>query len=107
NRPGMLWAKVVTSPYARAEIVSIDLSAASAMRGVKATWKDTELKEVKYAGQIVAAIAAETEEIAVEAAQNVKVEYKGLEQPIRTFPRTKLRSGREAKWTKPLAKRMR
>ena len=30
NRPGMLWAKVVTSPYARAKVVSVDLSAASA-----------------------------------------------------------------------------
>ena len=29
NRPGMLWAKVVTSPYARAKVVSVDLSAAS------------------------------------------------------------------------------
>src|SRR5207249_11486542 len=26
NRPGMLWAKVVTSPYARAEVVSVDRS---------------------------------------------------------------------------------
>ena len=30
NRPGMLWAKLVTSPHPRAEVVSIDTSAATA-----------------------------------------------------------------------------
>src|SRR2546423_869324 len=78
NRPGMLWAKLVTSPYARADVVSVDLSAAQAMPGVKVAWKDDNLigKEVQYAGQIVAAVAAITEEIAKEAAGKVKVEYK-------------------------------
>src|SRR3989442_9166847 len=38
NRPGMLWAKVVMSPYAKAEIVSIDTSAAAALPGVQAVW---------------------------------------------------------------------
>ena len=28
NRPGMLWAKVVTSPYAKADFEDIDTSAA-------------------------------------------------------------------------------
>src|SRR5437867_13119397 len=60
NRPGMLWAKVVMSPYAHAQIESIDLAAASAMPRVKGAWKDEDLigKEVQYAGQIVAAVAA-------------------------------------------------
>ncbi|HXI51443.1 MAG TPA: molybdopterin cofactor-binding domain-containing protein, partial [Candidatus Saccharimonadales bacterium] len=85
NRPGMLWAKLVTSPYARADVLSIDLSAAAALPGVKATWKDegNEGKDVKYAGQILAAVAAETEEIAVEAARLVKIEYKPGEHIIR------------------------
>ena len=38
NRPGMLWAKLVTSPHPKAEIAGIDLSAAAALPGVKATW---------------------------------------------------------------------
>src|SRR5436190_11058962 len=68
NRPGMLWAKVVTSPYAKAVLVSVDLSAAQAMPGVQVVWKDDSLigKEengIQYAGQIVAAVAAVTEEI--------------------------------------------
>src|SRR3989442_15306248 len=65
NRPGMLYAKVVWSPHARATLVDVDLSAAAATPGVKTTWKDDDLigKEVQYVGQIVAAVAAETEEI--------------------------------------------
>jgi len=82
NRPGMLWAKVLTSPHPRAEIVSIDVSAAAAMPGVKVAWRDEELKDVQYIGQIVAAVAAETEEIAQEALSRIKVEYKPLPHQI-------------------------
>ena len=35
NRPGMLFGKVLRSPYAHAKIVSIDTSAAESMPGVK------------------------------------------------------------------------
>src|SRR5438445_496219 len=81
NRPGMLWAKVVTSPYAHAEVTGIDTSAAEALPGVKGVWRDTE-KEVRYAGEIVAAVAAVTEEIAEEAARLVKVQYKPLDHQV-------------------------
>ncbi len=75
NRPGMLWAKVVTSPHAKADFEEIDTSAAEQLPGVKAVWKETETKSASYYGQIVAAVAAETEEIATEAARLVKVKY--------------------------------
>ena len=70
----MLWARVVTSPHPRAEVVSIDGSAAEKLPGVKAVWKDEAAigKEVQYVGQIVAAVAATTEEIATEAATSSK-----------------------------------
>ena len=85
NRPGLLYAKLVWSPYARAEVVSVDTGPAAALPGVKAVWKDDALigKEVNFAGQILAAVAAQTEEIAIEAAQRVKVEYKPLEHQVR------------------------
>jgi xanthine dehydrogenase YagR molybdenum-binding subunit len=91
NRPGMLWAKLVVSPHARAEVISIDTSAADKMPGVKATWKDENLigkdnngnGKILYAGQIVAAVAAETEEAAAEAIHYVKVEYKPEEHQVR------------------------
>ena len=81
NRPGMLWARAVTSPYAHAEVTSIDTRAAEALPGVKGVWRDTE-KEVRYAGEIVAAVAAETEEIAQEAATRVRVQYKPLPHQV-------------------------
>jgi len=85
NRPNMLWAKVLGSPHAHAEVVSIDTSAAEKMPGVKAAWKDDSLigKEVLYAGQILAAVAAESEEAATEAIHHVKVEYKVADHDIR------------------------
>jgi xanthine dehydrogenase YagR molybdenum-binding subunit len=91
NRPEMLWAKLVWSPHAKAELLSIDTSAAEKLPGVKAAWKDENLMgkdesgngKIQYAGQIVAAIAAETEEIAAEAVHLVKVEYAVQEAQVR------------------------
>ncbi|MEK7683785.1 MAG: xanthine dehydrogenase family protein molybdopterin-binding subunit [Verrucomicrobiota bacterium] len=82
NRPGMLWAKVLTSPHARAELVAIDVSAAAALVGEKGVWRDGEIKEVQYAGQIVAAVAAATEELAQEAIGLIKVTYKPLPHQV-------------------------
>ncbi|MBI2926322.1 MAG: xanthine dehydrogenase family protein molybdopterin-binding subunit [Verrucomicrobia bacterium] len=85
SRPGLLYAKLVWSPHARATIGDIDLSAAQAMPGVKAAWRDEDLigKEAQFVGQIVAAVAAETEEIATEAAHNIKVQWKPLPHQVR------------------------
>lgn len=82
NRPGMLWAQVVTSPHALAEVESVDMSAAKAAKGVKGVWTDPDLEKVQYIGQIVAAVAAETEEIAEEAVRLVKVKYKPLKHQV-------------------------
>ena len=73
--PGMLHAAVLRSPHPHARIVSIDISAAAAMRGVKAviTGADTAAqkmgllqarslsacdRQVRYVGDEVAAVAA-------------------------------------------------
>src|SRR6185295_6476180 len=84
NRPGMLWARILGSPHARAKVTSIDLSAAEALPGVKATWKDDDIvgRELQYVGAIVCAVAAETEEIAAEAVGKIKVEYEVLEHQV-------------------------
>src|SRR5262245_14286138 len=80
----MLWAKVLVSPHAHAKLVSIDVSAAAAAPKVKAAWRDDNLigQEVQYAGQIVAAVAAETEEAATEALSKIKVEYEVLPHQV-------------------------
>ena len=79
NRPNMLHGKMVFSPYAHAKVVSIDTSAAEKMPGVKAVDIITEPgKEVFWAGHEVAAVAAETEEQARDAARRIQVRYEKL-----------------------------
>src|SRR5215470_16722829 len=79
NRPGMLFGKVVRSPYAHAKIVSIDLSVAEKMPGVKAVKITLEPgKEVQWAGDGVVTVVAETEGQAEDAARAVKVQYEKL-----------------------------
>lgn len=83
TRPGMLYGRIVRSPYPHARIVSIDLSAAQRAPGVKAAiaWRepaDAKRNVVMYQGDEVAAIAADTEEHAVDAARLVKVQYEQM-----------------------------
>jgi CO/xanthine dehydrogenase Mo-binding subunit len=74
---GMLYGKILRSPHARAEIISMDLSPAKSLPGVKAT---IQLKKggVKYVGEQVAAVAAVDERTAEEALKLIKVAYKPL-----------------------------
>ena len=92
--PRMLYAKCVKSPYAHAKIVSIDISAAKALKGVHDVitgdyytkrgglyLEDKNflaVNTVKFCGEPVVAIAAETPEIAEAACDLVKVEYEPL-----------------------------
>jgi len=79
NRSGMLFGKMVLSPYAHARIVSVDTSAAEKMPGVKAVQIMMEPgKEILWAGQEIAAVAAETEEQAGDAARAIRVKYDKL-----------------------------
>ena len=70
---GLIYAKMVRSPHASAEILSIDLSRAKALPGVLFT--ETFERPIRYAGQEVAGIAAESEEILDDAMQLVEIEY--------------------------------
>lgn len=106
--PGMLHGRIVRSPYPFARLARIDTRAARALPGVVAvlTAQDVPRNElrmelpgrmaeatagavlatqpvlaadrVRFQGEPVAAIAAETEEIAAEAADLVEVEYEEL-----------------------------
>src|SRR5262245_37043294 len=79
NRPGMLFGKVVRSPYAHAKIVSIDTSVAEKMPGVKAVKIIQEPgKEIQWAGDGIVTVVAETEGQAEDAARAVKVQYEKL-----------------------------
>ncbi|UCC39871.1 MAG: xanthine dehydrogenase family protein molybdopterin-binding subunit [Candidatus Aminicenantes bacterium] len=74
---GMLHGKILRSPHACAELVSIDLSKAQSLPGVKAVLQLKKGK-VTYAGEQVAAVAAVDEKIAEEALKLINVEYKLL-----------------------------
>ncbi len=77
--PEMLYGKMVLSPYAHAKIVRIDTSEAEAMPGVRAVQLMKEPgQEVLWAGQEVLALAAETEDQALDAARRVKIQYEPL-----------------------------
>lgn len=93
--PGMLYAKIKRAGIASARIKSIDTSAAEAMPGVMAVLTGREIpvnsfgpsfqdqplladELVFHAGDGVAAVAAVTEQIAVEALEKIKVEYEPL-----------------------------
>jgi xanthine dehydrogenase YagR molybdenum-binding subunit len=77
ERPeGLLFSAVLYSPYANAKVVSIDTSAAEKMPGVKAIHQIAKAGEpLRFQGQDIAVVAAETEEKARDAARAIKVEY--------------------------------
>lgn len=74
---GMLIGKILRSPHAKAEIISLDLSKAKNLPGVKAVISLHEGK-VNYAGDQVAAAAAVDEKTAEKALGLIEVEYKLL-----------------------------
>ena len=93
--PGTLWAKVVRSPYPHALIKSIDVSKALKVPGVHGALTAKDFKGVlvgptfrdmpvladgkaRYIGEKVAAVVADTEDIADEAAALIEVEYEEL-----------------------------
>ncbi len=102
---GALESVLVRSPYAHARITSIDVSAARAMPGVQAVYKAADLpfggqhlpiliphpnltygrtqlclasEVVRYAGEAVAFVVAETRALAEDAAEAVQIEYETL-----------------------------
>jgi xanthine dehydrogenase YagR molybdenum-binding subunit len=79
KRPGMLFGKMVRSPYAHAKVVSIDISAAEKMPGVEAIEiVQKQGSTVHWAGDEVVAVAAVDEATAEDAARAIKVKYQKL-----------------------------
>jgi CO/xanthine dehydrogenase Mo-binding subunit len=73
----MLIGKILRSPYAKAEVLSVDFSGAKNLGGVKAALQVNQGK-ILYAGQQVAAVAAVDDKTAARALELIKVEYKPL-----------------------------
>ena len=111
--PGMLYGRVVRAPHAHARVLRIDLTAARRIAGVRAAVAATDEEVVEgsnkaaagaeeknrtdvggakaakrevvvlFAGQPVAAVAADTPEIAEDAVRAVRVEYEVLPHVVR------------------------
>jgi len=91
---GMLYADIKKSPYPHAKILKINISKAKKLSGVKViiTGKDVPnrvglyiedktflaIDKVRFIGEPVAAVAAESEEIAEEAVSLIEVDYEEL-----------------------------
>ncbi len=86
--PGMLWAKAMRSPHPHARIRRIDIRAAQALPGVHAVmtaenapdidWYDRSKlfdRTLRFVGDEVAVVAADSETIANEALALIDVEY--------------------------------
>ncbi|MGZ8479894.1 MAG: molybdopterin cofactor-binding domain-containing protein, partial [Candidatus Binatia bacterium] len=90
--PGMLWGKLLRSPIASGKIKRIDTSKAEKLKGVRAIITGADCSglkigrrlydmpiladgEVRFIGEKVAAVAADSEDIAEEAVNLIEVEY--------------------------------
>ena len=92
--PGQLYAAVARSPYPHARILQINTQEAAALSGVRAVITGADCptlfgsfiadqpivarEKVRYQGEPLAAVAADTQEIAREAARLIQVEYEQL-----------------------------
>jgi xanthine dehydrogenase YagR molybdenum-binding subunit len=76
NLPGMLHAVMLRCPRAHAVLTHLDTAAAEKMPGVKAVFAVAKVgQEMYYAGEEVFALAADTEEHALDAVRAVVVKY--------------------------------
>jgi xanthine dehydrogenase YagR molybdenum-binding subunit len=74
--PGMLYARILRCPLAAATVTSLDLSTARRMPGVRAVLALAEPGEkTRFAGQEIAAVAAETADQADDALAAIVVAY--------------------------------
>jgi len=89
--PGMLYAKILRSPYPHAKVVNIDVERAKALPGVKAVLTFKEVPSyrwhadmpiltdtARFEGDDIAVVAAVDEERAGEAIDLIKVDYEIL-----------------------------
>src|SRR5262245_29923330 len=91
KRPGMLYGHVLRSPHAHARIINIDISEAMRLPGVHAVLTHRDVPAVpidadllplddivRFVGDEVAMVAAESETLAEDALRLIRVEYEVL-----------------------------
>ncbi|MGH9631333.1 MAG: xanthine dehydrogenase family protein molybdopterin-binding subunit, partial [Bryobacteraceae bacterium] len=84
NPKGLLHGVLLTSPHAHARVKSVDTTEAKKLKGVTAIRVIAGPgTEIQWAGAEVAAVAAESETIARDAARLIKVDYEVLPHVVR------------------------
>ena len=80
NRPGMLYGRIIRSEIAHANVVGVDLSkAGSNARRQRQFIQIVEVgRKIRYQGQEIAAVAAETDDIAKDAIRRIRVDLEEL-----------------------------
>lgn len=102
NTKGTLYAKLLTSPYARAKVKSLDVSAAKSSPGVHSVHVFNDAgAEIRWEGMLIVAVAAERPEYADDALSAIKIEYEVLEHHVNEEDLAKAEA---AKRTKALGK---
>jgi CO/xanthine dehydrogenase Mo-binding subunit len=83
--PNMVYAKLLTSPHPRAKVKRLDASKAEKMPGVAYVLTPQNAPttyplpaELFFQGEVVAIVAANTEDLAEDAVQEIEVEYEVL-----------------------------
>jgi CO/xanthine dehydrogenase Mo-binding subunit len=106
--PGALWAKLLRGSLPHARILSVDTSKAAALAGVRAVISGADIPpvltglrmkdmpvlardRVRYVGEPVAAVAADSPDIADEALNLIEVQYETL--PFVTDPLEAIKTG--------------
>jgi len=80
---GLLFGALLYSPHARAKLTKLDTGPAERMKGVHAVHVIAEPgAELRYQGEEIAAVAAETEEIARDAIRAIVAEYDVLPHAV-------------------------
>lgn len=82
ERPDMLHAKVLHAPIAHGRVKRLDWSKALAMPGVHGAIDLLGERKIRYAGQHIVALAAETERLAEDALAAIDVDYEELDVAI-------------------------
>jgi CO/xanthine dehydrogenase Mo-binding subunit len=97
--PGTLWGRALRSPFPHARIIRVDTSRVRQVPGVHAVLTGADVRGIRYgrrlfdvpvlaedrvrfAGERVAAVAAEDRDAAEEALVRIDVEYEELRNPL-------------------------
>jgi xanthine dehydrogenase YagR molybdenum-binding subunit len=82
---GVLWGMILRSKWPAAKVTKIDLTAAQSMPGVKAAILDQgENRTVRFYGQELAAVAAQTKQQCLDAIRAIQVEAQPLPFVVHT-----------------------